>query len=196
MDNIVFPETVPFASDAQVLEIFKFPHAVLRKKGLAISTFDADLKKFCSNLLYTMYMCKGIGLAAPQVGVLSRIFVIDISYKRETIADAEGKSKVRISNMNPLVFVNPELVDGNGEIIYEEGCLSLPGIYEKVTRQENINLKYYDLDGQERFITANGLLAVSIQHENDHLEGKVFLDRLSFLKRDFWTKKFLKGNKK
>ena len=147
-------------------------------------------------MLYTMYQAPGIGLAAPQVGKSLRIFVLDIDYEREKITKADGKTEYKLTNLNPLIFINPTIKNKEGEMSYEEGCLSLPGLYEEVKRFESIVVEYQDLEGNSQQMTGTNLLSVCIQHENDHLDGVIFLERLSFIKRNFLTKKYLKGQKR
>ena len=137
-----------------------------------------------------MYHAPGIGLAAPQIGISKRIFVIDVDYDREETEDDSGE--FNLSNFNPKVFINPVIKEKNGEITYQEGCLSLPGIYEDVKRYENIVVEYQNTDGEKKEISADELFSICIQHENDHLDGIVFIDRLSGLKKNFFKKKLLK----
>jgi peptide deformylase len=185
-----------YTLEGENLKIFTYPAAVLKKVAEPVTEFDADLEALVKNMLFTMYKAPGIGLAAPQVGVSKRLFVMDIDFDREEITKADGTSEYTYSNFKPLVIINPEFVDPQGEQIYEEGCLSVPGIYEKVTRAEKIKVKYQNLKGEHIEMYAEGLLAVCLQHENDHLDGIVFLERLSQLKQNFLKKKFLKNKKK
>ena len=148
-------------------------------------------------MLYTMYQTPGIGLAAPQVGQSLRIFVLDVDYTREeSSSEINSEKTYKFENLNPLIFINPVIKNKEGQITYEEGCLSLPGLYEEVNRFESIVVDYQDVDGQNKTMSANELLSICIQHENDHLDGVVFLERLSFIKRNFLTKKYLKGQKR
>jgi peptide deformylase len=129
-------------------------------------------------MLETMYAAPGVGLAAPQVGISRRLIVLDCSPK-----DAP---------QSPLVAVNPEIVAGDGECCEEEGCLSVPEYYAKVVRQEQVRVRFQDLDGTTREIEADGLWAVCLQHEIDHLDGLLFVDRLSPLKRSLFRRKYQK----
>ncbi|MEE2742627.1 MAG: peptide deformylase [Bdellovibrionota bacterium] len=182
--------------EGELLKVIHYPSPILKKVAKPVKTFDKDLKKFCQDMLYTMYQAPGIGLAAPQVGKSLRIFVLDIDYEREKITKADGKTEYKLKNLNPLIFINPVIKDKEGEMNYEEGCLSLPGLYEEVKWFENIVVEYQDLEGNLQKMTGTDLLSVCIQHENDHLDGIIFLERLSFIKRNFLTKKYLKGQKR
>ena len=181
-----------YSPSGEKLKIFTYPAPVLKKIAEPITEFNDDLKKLCKDMLYTMYHAPGIGLAAPQVGKSIRLFVMDIDFNREEVTRADGTKDYELSNFNPLILINPEIEKVEGEILYEEGCLSLPGLYEEVKRVEKIKVHYQDVDGNKHTRDADGLLSVCIQHENDHLEGIVFLERLSTLKRNFLTKRYLK----
>ncbi len=150
-----------------ILEILEYPDPRLRTKAQFVLSFDLEVRNLLDNLFETMYAAPGIGLAASQVDVHRRIIVIDISENRD----------------EPHAFINPELEILGGEIESEEGCLSVPGFYESVTRAEHILVKALDRDGHSFELDATGMLAVCIQHECDHLEGKLFVDYLSNLKR-------------
>ena len=176
------------------LEIFTYPAPILKKVAKPVTEFNEELKKLCTDMLFTMYHAPGIGLAAPQIGESLRIFVMDIDFKREEVTRADGTKDFELSEFNPRIFINPVIEKVEGEILYEEGCLSVPGVYEEVKRTEKINVHYQDVQGNKHTIEADGLLSVCIQHENDHLDGIVFLERLSTLKRHFLTKRFLKRN--
>lgn len=150
-----------------LLPILKFPDPRLKKVAAPVTTFDAALKKLVQDMTETMYEAPGVGLAATQVDVHQQLVVIDTS---------EEKNDLK-------VLINPTITHRDGEQVYEEGCLSVPGIYEKVDRAEHVVVRYQDLDGETQTLEATGLLSVCIQHELDHLQGKVFLDRLSQLKQ-------------
>jgi peptide deformylase len=181
-----------YTHSGEKLQVFTYPAPVLKKVAEPVEEFNQELQLFCKNLLYTMYEAPGIGLAAPQVGKGQRIFVMDIDFKREEVTKADGTKEYRFTDFNPLVFINPVISNKAGEQLYEEGCLSVPGIYEDVKRAESITVEYQDLEGNSHSLNADGVLSVCIQHENDHLDGIVFLERLSMLKRNLLTKKFLK----
>jgi len=150
-----------------LLPILKFPDPRLKKVAAPVTAFDAALKKLVSDMAETMYEAPGVGLAATQVDVHKQVVVIDTS---------EDKNDL-------LVLINPKITARDGDQVYEEGCLSVPGIYEKVDRAEHVVASYQDVDGNSCSMEATGLLAVCIQHELDHLQGKVFLDHLSQLKQ-------------
>ena len=151
-----------------ILHILQYPHPGLREIAQPILNFDRSITKLANDMLETMYEAPGIGLAATQVNEAKQLIVIDVS-------DAKDQ---------PLVIINPQIIDKNDEMINEEGCLSFPGIYANVPRAEKITVRYQDLDGNEHQLEAEELLAICIQHEMDHLIGKVFVDYLSSLKRN------------
>ncbi len=142
---------------------------VLRKIADTITEFDENLKQLADDMIETMHENDGIGLAAPQVGISKRMLVTDVS-------DID-------SNIGPMVFINPEIIDSNGEVTLEEGCLSIPNIRESVTRPEEITLRYQNLDGEEKTEVFTDWLSRVIQHEIDHLEGILFTDYLSPVKQ-------------
>ena len=179
-----------------LLPIVTYPSPVLKKIAKPVKVFDEKIKKLCQDMLYTMYQTPGIGLAAPQVGQSLRIFVLDVDYNRVESLGPSSEKNYKFENLNPLIFINPVIKNKEGQMTYEEGCLSLPGLYEEVNRFEKISVEYQDVEGKNHTMDATELLSVCIQHENDHLEGVVFLERLSFLKRNFLTKKYLKGQKR
>jgi peptide deformylase len=150
-----------------LLPILRFPDPRLHKKAAPVQKVDENMRKLIADMAETMYEAPGIGLAATQVDVHKRVIVIDVS---------EDKSKL-------LAFINPEILERSGEQVCEEGCLSVPGIYEKVTRSERVKVRALDPQGAPFTLEAEGLLAVCVQHEIDHLEGKVFVEHLSQLKQ-------------
>jgi len=149
------------------LNILEYPDPRLKKVAARVTTFTPEVERLVADMAETMYAAPGVGLAATQVDVHKRIIVIDIS---------DTKDQLR-------VFVNPELVAADGEAECEEGCLSVPGYYDKVVRAATVTVRAQDARGETFEIAADGLLAVCIQHEMDHLDGKVFVERLSPLKR-------------
>ena len=158
------------------------PDPILRKKSEGVEQVDNNLKKLMDEMLETMYAAPGIGLAAVQIGVLKRLIVIDIS--------KEDQKK------NPLFLVNPEITFQSKNLsTYEEGCLSLPGYFAEIERPAECHLKYLDYDGNQKNLKAEGLLATCIQHEIDHLNGILFIDYLSKLKKDMIIKKLVKHKK-
>lgn len=161
------------------LTVLHFPDPRLRNKALPVDAVGADIGQLSQDMLETMYAEKGIGLAATQVGVPKRVVVMDLS---------EGKD-------SPLVLVNPEIKEKSGSEEMEEGCLSVPGFFETVRRAEQVTFQYLNLDGEEVEVRADGLLAVCVQHEIDHLDGKLFIDYLSPLKQQRLRKKLEKRKK-
>src|ERR1700738_2227357 len=149
------------------LVILEYPDPRLRNKAMPVTAVDDALRQLADNMLETMYAAKGVGLAATQVDVHQRLIVLDVSETRD----------------QPLVLINPELLKAEGSGPGEEGCLSLPGIYDKLSRATHIRVRALGRDGEPFEMDAEGLLAVCIQHEMDHLEGKLFVDYLSELKR-------------
>lgn len=180
------------------LRIHTYPDPVLKKiaEPVGKDEFNDELKELCMNMLYTMYHAPGIGLAAPQVGISKRIFVMDIDYEREEKEMPDGSITHELSEFKPYIFINPIISDKEGEIVYQEGCLSLPGVHEDVKRFLKCKLTYQDFDGKEHVLEAEELRSICIQHENDHLDGIVFLEKLSMLKRNFYSKKLIKEKKK
>lgn len=174
------------------LPIMTYPDPVLSQVASPVTAFNKDLEKLVEDMLFTMYHAPGIGLAAPQVGKGIRLFVLDVDYDRETVTNSAGQEEVRLSNFNPMVFINPVITGTSGTTTFEEGCLSVPGVYEEVKRFKSINVKFQNLKGETQEIEADDMLSICIQHENDHLDGIVFIERLSNLKKNFYKKKMLK----
>ncbi|MDR7143563.1 peptide deformylase [Rhizobium sp. BE258] len=158
------------------------PDPVLRQASKPIERVDGELKRLADDMLETMYDAPGIGLAAIQIGVPRRMLVIDVA--------REGEDK------QPQVFINPEILKSSEErSVYEEGCLSIPDYYAEVERPAVVTLRYLDRDGKEQIVDADGLLATCLQHEIDHLNGVLFIDHISRLKREMVIKKFTKAAK-
>ena len=162
-----------------ILTILEFPDERLRKKAAVVKTVDDKIKKLVDDMLETMYESKGVGLAATQVDVHQRIIVIDVSEEKDS----------------PLFLINPEIIEKDGIKESEEGCLSVPGFYEKVNRAEHVRVKALNREGQSFEFEARDLLAVCVQHEMDHLNGKLFVDYISPLKRQRIKKKLEKIHK-
>ena len=163
-------------------EIVIEPDPILRKKSENLEKVDDELRSLLDDMLDTMYSAPGIGLAAVQVGILKRLIVIDISKEKD--------------NKKPLFLINPEIIaSSKNTSIYEEGCLSLPGHYAEIERPAECHIKYIDYNGENKEIKANGLLSTCIQHEIDHLNGILFVDYLSKLKKDMIIKKLVKHKK-
>ena len=165
-----------------ILPILTAPDPRLKKKSLPVATVDADVRQLMDDMLATMYEAPGIGLAAPQVGALKRVIVLDID-REET-------------KTGPLFMANPEIVEASDEdVSYEEGCLSVPEHYSDVVRPAKVTVRYLDRDGAKQELTCEGLLATCIQHEIDHLNGVLFIDHISALKRNMILRKLLKARK-
>ena len=163
-------------------QILTEPNEILRKKSLPVDSVDKDLQILMDDMLETMYAAPGIGLAAIQVGIPKRVIVLDIEQK-------EGNKK-------PLFFVNPEIIQKSKNLsTYEEGCLSVPGQFAEIDRPDKCHIKYLDYYGEKKEINAEGMLATCIQHEMDHLEGILFIDYLSKLKKTMIIKKLSKQKK-
>ena len=163
-------------------QILTEPNPTLRQKSLKVDQVDKDLQKLMDDMLETMYAAPGIGLAAIQVGVPKRVIVLDIAPK-------DGPR-------NPMFFVNPEIIKkSDNNSTYEEGCLSVPGQFAEIDRPDKCHIKYLDYHGQPKEIKAEGMLATCIQHEMDHLEGILFIDYLSKLKKSMIIKKLSKQKK-
>jgi peptide deformylase len=155
------------------------PDPLLRQVSKPVERFDADLRKFSTDMLDTMYDAPGIGLAAIQVGEPLRMLVIDLAKEDEPKA--------------PQIFINPQVLSSSDERnVYEEGCLSIPDYYAEVERPAEVRVSYLDLDGKQQEVVADGLLAICLQHEIDHLNGVLFIDHISRLKREMVVKKFKK----
>ena len=158
------------------------PDPILREKSLPVEKVDSDLQKLLNEMLETMYAAPGIGLAAVQVGILKRLIVIDISKEKE--------------KKNPLFLINPEITFRSEKTsIYEEGCLSLPGHFAEIERPAECQIDFIDYFGKQKSLKAKGLLATCIQHEVDHLDGVLFIDYLSKLKKNMIIKKLIKHKK-
>jgi peptide deformylase len=166
-----------------VRDILTLPDPRLRLASQPVAAIDAEVRRLIADMFETMYAAPGIGLAAIQIGVPRRVITLDLAKK-----DEEKK---------PQVFINPAILSTSADrSTYEEGCLSIPEYYEEVERPAEVKIRYLDLDGTERELEATGLLATCVQHEIDHLNGVLFIDHLSKLKRDRIIKKFTKAAKR
>jgi len=165
-----------------LLEILKYPHPLLRKRSQEVEKIDGEVKKLIENMRETMYQANGIGLAACQVGVNQRVIVLDVS------------------PMDPdqefFAMINPEIVSEEGEVEFEEGCLSVPECVEKVKRKERVWVRGISPEGKEIEVRGEGILAIALQHEIDHLNGILILDRISRLKREVYRNRLKKAKKK
>jgi peptide deformylase len=166
-----------------ILPIYVYGSAVLREKTVPVKERTPELVKLAEDMIDTMHAASGIGLAATQVGRLERLFVVDLSPMAEDLLEETGE--VPSYARGPVVFVNPEIRDAEAceTVQFEEGCLSIPEIREAVQRPDRIHVRYLDLDFQPHEMTASGLLARVLQHEFDHLEGVLFIDRIGTLRR-------------
>ena len=159
-----------------ILDIRKYPDPVLKQEASSVPAIDATVRKLLEDMAETMYAADGIGLAAPQVGISQRIAVVDVSEARNEL----------------MVFINPEITARAGKTPSEEGCLSIPDFRDTITRSETVTVNSLNAKGEEQVLEAGGLLAICLQHEIDHLDGILFVDHLSRLKREFfkrWLKK-------
>jgi len=162
--------------------ILTAPDPRLKKKSKPVASVDAEVRQLMDDMLETMYEAPGIGLAAPQIGVLKRVIVLDID--REDV------------KTGPIVLANPEIIEASDEdATYEEGCLSVPEHYSDVVRPAKVTVRYLDRDGKQQDMTCEGLLATCVQHEIDHLDGILFIDHISSLKRNMILRKLLKARK-
>jgi peptide deformylase len=162
-----------------VRSILHYPDKRLRIPGKPVTRFDDELRTLVEDMAETMYAAPGVGLAAPQIGVSLRLFVIDVAVGDDVPSDLR-------------TFVNPEILSTIGEICYEEGCLSFPGVHEEVDRAERIKVRAQDVLGNVFELETDGLLAIAVQHEHDHLEGKLLVDHLSLLRRRLVHRSMLK----
>ncbi len=165
----------------KIHEVVKYPDPVLAKRGEAVTEFDGALKTLVEEMFESMYAAQGIGLAAPQIAISKRITVIDVSF---------GKNE-----QEKIALINPEIVHAEGRQVEEEGCLSLPEIREKVPRAERVKVKAQNIAGEWFEVEGDELLARALQHEIDHLDGVLFIDRLSRLKRELVLRKIRKMQK-
>lgn len=165
-------------SKGKIHEVVKWPEPVLTQPAAKVTVFDEELKKLTEEMFESMYVAQGIGLAAPQIAISKRITVIDVSFKK----NPEEK----------IVLINPEIIEREGKQLEEEGCLSLPEIREKVNRSSWVKVRAQDVNGEWFEIEGDELLARAFQHEIDHLDGVLFIDRLSRLKRDLVVRKMKK----
>jgi peptide deformylase len=158
-----------------IREILIWPDPILKKKAAPVAAVDESIRALVNDMFETMYAADGVGLAAPQVGILKRIIVLDTTPR-------QPESK-------PLAMINPEIVSVEGQTTYTEGCLSIPGEAEDVERAAKVTVRYLDPEGQAKTLDADGLLAIAVQHEIDHLDGTMFVDHLSTLKRELIKKR-------
>ncbi len=179
-----------------ILPIVKLPDPILRVQSKPVERVDDELRTFLDSMLETMYDAPGIGLAAIQVGEPLRVVTIDCTKRSEDEEEEKGEPKrgeTQEADRDPIFLINPEIVAfGEHSSVYEEGCLSIPDYYADVERPAHCTVNYLDRDGNEQTLEADGLLSVCLQHEIDHLNGRLFIDHLSRLKRDMVVRKFTK----
>ena len=166
------------------LEILTYPNPILREVSEPVTEFGPELKKLAEDMLETMYDASGIGLAAIQVGKPLQMLVIDTRPRdpESSRYENDDQSELEKQIKQPLILINPEIVNGQGKTTFDEGCLSVPSFFETVERFETVEIKAFDLDGKEFRFKTDGLLAICIQHEMDHLKGMLFIDHISFTK--------------
>lgn len=181
------------------LRIYTFPDKVLTQKALPIARVEKSHRKLADDMLETMYSAPGVGLAANQVGILERILVIDVNYDYEELNEelklpkgAEVFGRNVVTGRKPIIIINPKIIHKEGKTTTSEGCLSVPEYTADVQRFKKITLEYLDIDGLKKTLKADELFAIAIQHEMDHLEGKLFIDRLSPLKKEMAQKRLRK----
>ncbi len=153
-----------------ILPILSYPDKRLREPGRKVERFDDELQQLIDDMAETMYAAPGVGLAAPQVGISQRLFIVDVATEEDEPSDLR-------------VFINPEIIATEGETTFNEGCLSFPGLREDIDRAARVRVRALDREGKPFELEAEGLLAIAIQHENDHLNGKLMIDHLSVLRR-------------
>ena len=170
-----------------VRDIVIYPDKRLKQKSLPVEKFDEELHTLLDDMYETMIDKKGVGLAAIQIGVPKRVLIINIPLDEEDGAQPKE---------NTLEVINPEFIEMSGSTKYQEGCLSVPGFYEDVSRYSKVKLKYFDRYGKEHILEDDDFLAIALQHEFDHLEGKLFIEKLSIIKRKKFEKEWKKRNSK
>ena len=161
-----------------VHEILVWPHPTLKQKAKPVEVVDDSIRQLVKDMFESMYAADGVGLAAPQIGVLKKVIVLDTTPR-------QPESK-------PVAMINPEILTLDGKTVYKEGCLSVPGEAEDVERALTVTVRYLDEQGVEQTLAADGLLAIAVQHETDHLQGVMFVDHISALKRDLIRKRMKK----
>lgn len=176
-----------------VRKIVVWPDPALAEVAKPVTVFDAALKTLVDDMFETMYKARGIGLAATQIAVAQRVIVIDLDPRGEAKTDPDVQAELDSWGFSgPLAVINPEIVSAEGDITWNEGCLSVPGITDNVKRREHVVIRAFDRNGEQFELDAHGLFAVCLQHEIDHLNGKMFIDYLSRLKRDVIKRKMVK----
>lgn len=174
-----------------IMKISTAGASVLKQKAKPVEEINEEIVELSKNMADTMKAAGGLGLAGPQVGVSLRIVIMDFGYLRFEKAQSDGDESVK-DMFDPVALINPEILEKSGEICIAEGCLSVPGYRAEVDRASKIKAKYMDLEGKEHVVEAEGLMAIAFQHEIDHLDGVLFIDRISNLKRKIAVKKVKK----
>lgn len=181
------------------LKILTYPDPVLAKHAKAVERVEKETRKFAEDMLETMYGAPGVGLAANQVGVLSRVLVLDVDWEEveleEGLVAPEGAEVVAGKLMvgrKPIVLINPRIIHREGTILFKEGCLSCPELSLEIERSDKVKVEYQDMDGLTKTLSGEGLLAVAIQHEIDHLDGTLMIDRISTAKKALAKRKLMK----
>lgn len=181
----------------QILPLITYPNPILKEVSKSVNEVDDNLRNLMKNMVATMYNERGIGLAAVQIGQLKRVLVMDLNYEpNDNFGNSSNCDISKIKNSKPRYFVNPEIIESSSETSsYKEGCLSFPGIRSEIIRPKKVTVKYLDYDGKEQIEEMDELFSTCIQHEIDHLNGIVFVDYISKLKRDMLLKKVKKYKK-
>lgn len=179
LSSLIFLSKKVIISPMSVLNIFKYPDPILKRKAEPVTEITDDILRLIDDMVETMYEAPGVGLAAPQVGRSVRVIVVDANSKEE-------------ENRELICLINPEIIEQTGEIVWEEGCLSVPDYSADVKRAERVIIKGLDRNGKEEIIAGEGLLSIVFQHEVDHLNGVLFIDRLGLIKRDLIKRKLKK----
>jgi peptide deformylase len=178
-----------------ILPIVLAPDPLLKQPSLPVAEITPDIRCLAADMFETMYAANGVGLSAVQVGVLTRLIVVDVEWGSSRYASEEA-AVTPPKKGNPIAMVNPEIVGRSPELrVYDEGCLSFPGQYSEVERPDIITVEYLDLDGKTQRLQADGLLSTCIQHEIDHMDGVVFVDHISRIKREMILRKVKKAQK-
>lgn len=178
-----------------LMTILKYPDPFLKIKAARVDELDGQIKTLIADMIETMYEANGIGLAAPQVGAAKRVIVLDVPDERHDEGEEDDRPRRRVKGKNLVALVNPEVVSSAGSVIFEEGCLSLPGETANVERASDVRVKGLDREGRPLEFDAQGLFAIALQHEIDHLDGILFIDRISRLKREFIKRRLRRAAK-
>ena len=176
-----------------ILEVLRFPDPRLRKKAQFVEKVTEELKVLSKDMLETMYQFNGIGLAAVQVDRDVRLLVTDTRSQESERYEIKDQTELEKSVSQPVVIFNPEIISHKGEATFDEGCLSIPGYFEAVNRYDYVEIKGLDVNGREQIIKTDGLLSICLQHEMDHLDGKLFIDRLSVIRANRLKSKIKKN---